>query len=563
MFDSGYPFDLGSYTRRITTTSAEAQTWFDRGLIWCYAFNHEEGAICFEKAIEIDPRCAMAYWGVAYAIGPNYNKTWSRYDTKDLENTICKGQLYLDRAKAAVSANTSPAEKGLIEALCAKFPAGQTVESLDALDSAYANAMTKLFSSCKCDLDISALHAEALMCLRPRKLWNIDTGAPTTKDTVLAQEAIESGFRLPGGLSHPALNHLYIHLMEMSTLAGNALPAANRLRGLVPDGSHLQHMATHIDLVVGDYRQAMSSNHKAMLSDDVYFAQRAGGALYSAYRAHNIHALTYAAMCAGQYGTAVSAAQRLSSLITPEVLAIQSPPMVDWVEFHGGVLVHVYVRFGRWQNILELEFPDDRKTQSITTAILHYGRSLALGVLERCEEAWIEFSAFETACQAIPSERCWGVTSTAKEVLAVASHMCCGELKYREGAFDEAYTLLREAVVLEDSLPFTEPPLWMQPVRHALGALLFEQGRIEEAEEIYRQDLGLSERISKRRARLNNIWSLHGLCECLARRGSRMDAPALELQRDIAMASCDVDITASCFCAKPAGPGPRSSDCCT
>jgi tetratricopeptide (TPR) repeat protein len=558
-----YPFDLGHYSRKVATTSSQCQIWFDRGLIWCYAFNHEEAASCFLQAAKYDPHCAMAHWGLAYAIGPNYNKTWSRYDEQDRKQTIKKAQDALEKASAVVD-NESLVEKALISALSKRFPkTTEDVAEAGIFDTAYADAMMDVYTKHRTDLEIHTLYPEALMCIRPRQLWNLDTGEATTQDTLTAKQALEEGFALPGGSSHPGLNHLYIHLMEMSSEAYTALPAADRLRDLVPDGSHLQHMSTHIDIAVGDYRHAVESNRKAMLSDNAYFARQSGGTLYWAYRTHNIHVLTYAAMLSGRYEVAISSAKHLLSLLTPELLAVQSPPMVDWVEFHGGILAHTYVRFGRWDELLRLELPKDQRQWSITTAILRYGRAIALGVLGRTSEARAEREAFEKARRAVPRERRWGVTSTAKEVLAVASLMCEGELEYREGNHDRAFTLLRQGVVLEDGLPYTDPPLWMQPVRHALGALLVEQGRLDEAEQVYKQDLGLSEKLPARRARLNNVWSLQGLHECLTLNGKAQDANAIKLARDVAMASSDVPVAASCFCRLTASTRPADDVCCT
>lgn len=559
---SSYPYDLGNYSRKVATTSADAQIWFDRGLNWCFAYNHDEAASCFSKAIDHDPRCAMAYWGLAYAIGPNYNKIWSRYDSQDLKQTFQKGREALEKAKAVVD-DGCIAEKALIMALSERFPTttGSTVD-LGSLDAAYAKAMEGIYHAHESDLDIASFYPEALMCARSRQLWNTKTGAPTAPETLIAKQAIERGFSLPGGSSHAALNHLYIHLMEMSPESYIALPAADRLRDLVPDGAHLQHMATHIDIAVGDYRHAIESNRKAMLSDNEYFARESGAILYWVYRTHNVHVLAYAAMLSGRYEDAISAAKHLQAILKPDLLRVQSPPMVDWVEFQGGLLVHTYLRFGKWEEILKLELPDDKQLWSITTAIHRYGRAIALGVLGRHSEARAERAAFEEARKAVPSERRYGVTSTAEAVLAVASLMCEGEIEYREGNHDKAYALLREGVALEDELAYSDPPLWMQPVRHALGALLLEQGYTEEAEQVYKRDLGLSKDIPERKARLNNVWSLHGLYECLTRNGKNDEAQLLKSLRDIALASSDIPVAASCFCRVSTVEKASGKPCC-
>ncbi|KAH7366936.1 TPR repeat-containing protein [Plectosphaerella cucumerina] len=551
-----YPYDLGQYSRPITTTSPEAQIWFDRGLVWCFAFNHEEAARCFARALVHDSRCALAYWGIAYAVGPNYNKSWARFDAADLAISSATARDALARASQLLD-GASSVEKALVHALGARFPSPEAVADPggpETWNQAYADAMAEVYKRFGADdLDVAAFYPEALMCMRPRQLWSLDTGEPTTRDTTDARAAIEEALAREGGYGHPGLNHLYIHLMEMSPTSHLALPAADRLRTLAPDGSHLEHMATHIDVAVGDYRHAIESNRRVAASDDAYFARDSASVLYKAYRTHNLSALVYAAMMAGRSADAISAARHLRSILTPELLAIQSPPMVDWVEFQGGILVHALVRFGRWDEILALELPQDPATWGITTTSTLYGRAIALGVLGRVSEAREAQKAFEKARSAIPKGRRWGVTSTASEVLAVASRLLEGELTYREGRHGPAFKLLVEAAALEDALPYSDPPLWMQPVRHALGALLLEQGHATEAEEVYKDDLGIGRGLARRKARINNVWGLHGLHEALMKNGNTDEAWAVSLQRDIAVASADVPIAASCFCRVGAG----------
>ncbi|EEY14653.1 tetratricopeptide TPR_2 repeat protein [Verticillium alfalfae VaMs.102] len=499
-----YPYDLGSYSRKVTTNSDAAQTWFDRGRVWAYAFNHEEAARCFARAAEHDPRCAMAYWGLAYAVGPNYNKTWARYDAEDFKASAQRGSEALARATELIE-QASPVEQALIRALVTRFPSANAAsdETPATLDRAYADAMKAVHDNFPSDLEVKALYPESLMCIRPRQLWNLDTGAPTTQETVDARHAIEAGFALPGGHTHAALNHLYIHLMEMSQTVALALPAADRLRDLVPDGSHLQHMATHIDAAVGDYRHSIESNRRAL----------------------------------GPTTSTLSATQRAAVFsCTPSY--VSGGGRTCWRSRHQRM-------GGLW---------------SITTAVTFYGRAIALGVLGRKEEARAERDKFEQARAAVPRERRWGVTAVAKEVLEVASLMCEGELVYREGEHDRAFDLLRRAVTLEDNLPYSDPPLWMQPVRHALGALLLEQGRSEEAEVAYRQDLGLSKDLSRRKARLGNVWGLHGLHESLVRNGKKDEAWALSLQKDVVTASADIRVAASCFC-RVSAVGSRRTAC--
>lgn len=527
--------------------SKEAQKWFDRGLVWCYSFNHEEAFRCFERAANEDEQCVMAYWGMTYAIGPNYNKSWPRFDKADVQTSTQKAQDALSRGRKATQ-STQPLERALLEAISSRFPGvGEIPVDLSPYDRAYAEAMRRVHQDFGEDLDVVALFADALMCIRPRQLWDLNTGMPTTPDTIEGSDLLESGMARPGGREHPGLNHLYIHMMEMAPHPEKAIAAADRLRRLVPEGSHMQHMSTHIDIACGDYRRGIDSNTDAMLADDKYFARETGSILYTAYRAHNIQVLIYAAMMAGRSEKAISAAMRLPEIITRDLLLIKSPPMIDWAEFLLAMPAYTLIRFGRWEEILRLELPTDQELLRITTAMTRYARALALGLLGRLEEATTERREFEQARQLVPPDRRYGIACLAKDVLDVASLILEGELEYRAGNHEKAYEILRAAVKLEDQYPYSDPPVSMQPVRHALGALLLEQGHVEEAEEIYKQDLGYST-LPRRKARINNVWGLHGLYECCIRSGKQKEAQRIRLQHDIAMATADVPVGASCFC---------------
>ncbi|KAJ6142533.1 hypothetical protein N7471_001986 [Penicillium samsonianum] len=560
-------YDLGSYQLPVKTNSPECQVWFDRGYRWAQGFNHGEAARCFKNAIAHDETCAMAYWGLSYALGPNYNKAWIRFDRSDLLESTTEARHLLQKAETCTTPET-PMEFALIKALKARFPQSEVIpEDLGSLDRSYGEAMRAVYEQFSDDLDIAALTAEALMCFTPRGLWNLDTGKPTGYHTVLAREIIERAMTLPTGAEHPALCHLYIHLMEMSPNPEIALPAADRLRFLMPDASHMLHMPTHIDIACGDYRRAVDSNHQAMLSDDKFFARTEGSNIYKLYRAHNIYVKLYSALISGRSQEALSAAYRLPGILTTEVLSISSPPMADWAESFLGAIVHVLVRFGHWREILQdLPVPEDKQLYCSTTSMIYYGRAIALAVLGRVDEAKLEQAKFEAARALVPRTRLNSLPTVEADVLNVASAMLQGEIQYREGNFDVAFRRLREAVALEDSLPYSDPPPWMQPARHALGALLLEQGHLEEAELVYREDLGLSDSLPKRKARLNNVWGLHGLHECLTKTGKIGEAKIIGIQKDLALASADVGIVASCFCRLSTqgtdGSQPEKSECC-
>lgn len=490
----------------------------------------------------------MAFWGIAYAVGPNYNKPWVRFDPIDLANSLSRGTDALKRAKV-LATEAEPVERALIEALSSRFPAqGTVLGDASSLDIAYVWSMRQVYQDFEFDQDVPALFTDALMCLRPRRLWDLKTGEPTGPETIEARKVVEAAMSTPSGRNHPANCHMYIHLMEMSPNPAVAQPAADRLRRLVPDGSHMQHMATHIDIACGDWRRGFDSNYDAMVSDDRYFDQEKASLLYTSYRAHNIQVMGYAAMMSGREEPALLAAKRLGEIITPELLSIESPRMVDWLEYQLGIKAHVLIRFGRWEEILKLELPSDPVLMAITTAVTLYARGIAFAVLGRLDEARIARDAFRKARLAIPADRVYGLTSTGRNVLEVASLMLDGELAYREGDFEKAFDFLREGVPKEDNLPYSDPPQWMQPVRHALGPLLLEQNHVEEALEVYRQDLGFSDKVPSRKARPNNVWGLQGLYECLIRLGKKEEAQMVEKQYKIAAASADIPVGVSCFC---------------
>ncbi|RAH69907.1 cytoplasmic protein [Aspergillus aculeatinus CBS 121060] len=560
-------FDLGFHARKVTTTSKEAQTWFNRGLVWAYSFNVGEAGKCFEQAAQHDPKCAMAYWGIAYATGPNYNKAYRFFDKADLYSSIEKANRALTRAWELMPEAT-PVEEALIRALRARFPpSDQIPDDFSSQDRAYADAMRPVYQRFGTDADIAALFADALMCMTPRGLWDLDTGNPTGEHTVEARRVIEEGMQSPEGRHHPALCHLHIHVMEMSPYPELALPAADRLRSLVPDASHMLHMPTHIDAAVGDYRRAVDCNHLATLADDKYFSPASlsllpGGSLtYIAYRVHYICAKLYAAMMSGRFADAMSAAEKLEAVLDDQLLSIESPPVADSVESFVASKAHVLIRFGRWEEILTLPLPANRELYCASTAVILYARGLAFSALSRIHEAELAQREFEAARAKVPESRLSSIPCKQVDVLSVASAMLTGELEYRKGNHEGAFAALREAIRREDALPYSDPPPWMQPVRHALGGLLLEQDRVAEAEVLFREDLGFAKDYPRRRAKLNNVWGLHGLYECFKRQGKTDEAVFIQSARDIAVATADVPVRASCYC-RVSAVGEKQKQCC-
>jgi tetratricopeptide (TPR) repeat protein len=552
-------YDLGTHTRAVTTTSPEAQLWFDRGLVWTYAFHHEEAVACFEAAAAADPECAMAYWGIAYALGPNYNKPWEFFDGEDLARTVRRTHAAVELAHEKAEARATPVERALIGALRARYPQAQAVEDCSVWNAPYADSMRAVCELAPEDLDVATLYADALMNLTPWQLWDLRTGEPEKgARTLEAKAVLDRALGTDEGARHPGVLHLYIHLMEMSPAPETALPVADRLRGLVPDAGHLQHMPTHLDVLCGDYRRVVSDNTAAVVADEKFHARSGAMNFYTLYRSHNFHFKIYGAMFLGQSRAALETAAQLEASIPEQLLRVQSPPMADWLEGFLAMRVHVLIRFGRWSDILHTPLPADPELYSVTTAMLHYARGVALSATGRVEEAEAERRLFQEAVVRVPETRML-FNNTCADLLAIASEMLNGELDYRKGDFDAAFAALERSIALDDHLPYDEPWGWMQPTRHAYGALLLEQGRVAEAEAVYRADLGLDDTLPRALQHPGNVWALHGFHECLVRLGKVGEAQIVAQQLKIAVALADVPIEASCFCRLEAVSG---DDCC-
>lgn len=559
-------FDLGNHSFPISTKSQDAQIWFDRGLIWSYAFNHEESFRCFKQALAHDSTCAMAYWGLSYAAGPNYNKTWQLFDPTDLGNSfkIC----YSASRKAerlADQENVKPVERALIKAIQARFPVNEPVSDFSTLDLPYAAAMEEVYreSGGSDNMDITTLYIDALMHTALRKMYEVKTGAPIESSPVHKIRAIfDSALANRASDTHPGILHFWIHFMEMSHMPGITLPAADRLRHLVPDAGHIHHMPTHIDVLVGDYRRSIDSNTAAVNADEKYLAKKGGKNFYSFYRFHNYHSLIYAAMMCGQRRIALDTTDRMEKSITDELLRVESPPLADWMEFFKAVRVHVYIRFGMWEEIKSLLLPEDQALYCVTTTMIHYGKGIAWAATGNIENADRERQLYHAAARTIPPTR-KDYPNLISDVLKVADAMLDGEIQYRQGDFEKAFDSLRKAIHFDDSLRYTEPWGWMVPTRHAYAALMLEQGRVKEAAQAYAEDLGFDDSITRAHQHRNNVWALHGYHECLVRLGREPEARIIKQALDTAVEVADVPIKTSCFCRLEAlGVGGPEKACC-
>ncbi len=514
-------YDIGVVHRDVTTDSPEAQLWFDRGLALTYGFNHEEAVRCFERAAEIDPGCAMAYWGKAYALGPNYN------NTEPMPEAI--EQAFSARLQAELAvAGCTPVERDLIAALALRCPSPKPGDR-DPIEADYAEAMRGVYRAHPDDSDVAALTAEALMLLRPWELWSPE-GEPAPELAEIRGVLEPALARWP---DHPALCHLYIHAMEAGPEVAKAAPAARRLEGLTPGLGHLVHMPSHIYVWTGRYDDVVRVNQQAVEVDDAFVDHAGRVNMYTLYRIHNYHFVAYGAMWEGRREVALDAARELVTEIPPELLGM----VPDFVDIFVATPLHVMVRFGLWDAILAEPEPAADELLA-TRAVWRYARGVALASLGRVAEAEAEQRAFRAARAAVPESRMLFNNSVAS-ILAVADAVLAGEIAYRRGDHDEAFVLLREAVALDEKMNYDEPWGWMEPARHALGALLTEQGRYGEAESVYRKNLARYP---------ENGWALHGLAECLRETGRPEEAAAVSARFDKAWKRSDTTLRGSCFC---------------
>lgn len=547
---AGY-YDLGAHRLPVTTRSPEGQLWFDRGLLWCYGFNHGEAVRCFRRALESDPDCAMAYWGIAHALGPNYNKPWDAFDEAEFKSVLSEAHEASSKAVALLDGVTEM-ERAIIRTLPFRYPTAVPGSNPSGWVEDYATEMRQVYQRFPDHPDICTLFAESLMNRTPWNLWDLKTGGIAEgASTAEAKEVLESALQRiedSGGPWHPGLLHMYIHLMEMSPNPEMALKVADRLRSLVPDSGHLQHMPTHIDVLCGHYQAVVDSNDAAITADRKFQTLEGSVNFYSLYRCHNYHFKVYGAMFLGQYRPAIEAAEEMiSSTLTDELLTVESPPMANWLEGFVSIKQHVLIRFGRWEEIIAQELPEDQELYCVTTAIIRYAKAVALASIGDVPAAERESALFDEALSRVPESR-YIFNNTCLDILAIAREMMLGEVEYRKGNFDAAFAHLGKSVELDGNLPYDEPWGWMQPTRHALGALLLEQDRVEEAYRIYREDLGYDNTVSRASQHPDNVWGLHGYHECLLRLGRTAEAELIEQRLRLANARTDVPVAASCFC---------------
>jgi tetratricopeptide (TPR) repeat protein len=560
-------FNLGSHTRPISTVSPETQRWFNLGLNWCFGFNKTEGVKCFRKALEFDPRCVMAHWGVAYGCGPFYNLTWREHGEEEASTSTRVAFEHLRMARA-LSHNATDVENRLVDAMACRIQKPHTVEPeiFDRWDDDYAAEMRRVYYDYQGDHDVMALLVEALITRTPRRLWDVKTGLPArNSDVVEALQVCDRSIDLANRQSikqHPAIVHLQIHALEMSNEPQRAMDSADALATMCPDAGHMNHMPGHVYMLCGEYQKAKAASERAIAANDMYLAYAGPLTPYTVACAHDLHLMMHVCMFMGRYKESIDTANKMCRMLTREVLSLKGrPKFVMSLEGYYSMKTHVMVRFGRWQEIIDEPLPDDPGLYLVSTAMRHYAKGIAYATLGNFRAADEERVFFHESLRRIPSHRRF-FNNPAHNVLAVGEKMLDGELEYHKGNYEAAYARLREAVQRDDDLEYIEPWAWMHPPRHALAALLLEQGHHDEAERVYRDDLGLSGRIQRCAQHPDNVWALHGLAECLQKRGDIEELPMVQKKLAATLVLADLPITSSCMCRTTRVPVQLSSGCC-
>lgn len=525
---SGIPTDsvplytnLGTHSHTITTTVPRAQDYFNQGIRLAFGFNHGEAIRAFREAQRLDPRCAMCFWGEALAHGPHVNAP--------MDSAGGVGAWAALARAVALAPAAPPAERAYIRALAARYSAKAPADRA-ALDSAYATAMGQLVREYPTDLDAATLYAEALMNLRPWAYWQKD-GTPYPQTDIIITQLERVLARNP---NHPGACHYYIHAVE-AVAPEKAVPCAERLATLMPGAGHMVHMPGHIYIRVGRYIDAINANVHAVHADESYIASERPSGIYPiGYYPHNYHFLSFAATLAGRSEQAIDAARKLAANLPVEIVRAV-PPFEQLLPYD----VLVLARFGRWDEVLASPLPPS--DLRVTTGLVYYARGTAHAAKGQAAEAQAALDTVKViAAGTTPADQTAMTSGTGenKTVMDIALHALMGEIAFRQGKHDEAVAHFREAVRLEDTFNYVEPPQWFYPVRASLGAVLLKAGKPADAEAVYREDL---------RRFPENGWSLIGLEASLRTLGKTAEADGVRGRRQKAWSSADIQLNASTF----------------
>ena len=505
----------GNHTRRITTESTEAQKFFDQGLNLMYAFNKYEAEISFRTAAAKDPECAMAWWGIALANGPDYNRMYvPKEDEAEAVEAIKKA---ID-----VMADEPEVDQKIILATQLRFNTQNTDRKKQ--EASFSKALAKVWAKYPKDADLGALYAESMMNLRPWDLWREDGTAQPGTPKILA--VLEEVRRL--NPKHPMGAHLYIHAVEASNTPEMGIAAADALRDLQPGLGHNLHMPSHIYVRTGAWQKAIDANQKAIAADEIYRSIRPDQKDYWGLKLHNWHMLAFAAMMNGQKSLAISNMDAMLNNIPGDLMEEMGP----WLDGLYNMPIDVRVRFGLWDEVLSYAPIDPQYPTSV--AMQHMARAMAYSAQKNVPQARREQYLFMESRKKIDS---YG--SNSNDILNVAVHLMNGEICVAEGKMDKAIEHLKKGAAAEDALDYSEPPLWIQPVRHTLGALLVSLMRYDEAIAVYDEDL-------KRLP--NNGWSLFGKSISLEKLGRTEESKIFRKKFDEMWASSETPITSSCIC---------------
>ncbi len=500
---------LGPVHHKVTTKSPEAQKYFDQGLAFIYAFNHDESVRAFKEAARLDPDMAMAYWGIALARGPNINLPQDEASGREAFEAMQKA--------LALKGKVTKPERDYIDVLATRYSSDG--KPSPKLDESYASAMRDLKNRYPDDMDAQVLFAESMMDLRPWQLWSADGPAPGTEEIVETLELV-----LNQQPNHSGANHYYIHAVEASPHPERALASADRLGKLTPAAGHLVHMPSHIYIRTGRYDAGAKSNEAAIIVDRKYIeSQKPAGVYPLMYANHNIHFLWACRIAQGNKQASMAAAKQLVGSVPGD--AVRQMPMA---EFMVPTVLFTQARFGMWDEILASPAPP--KDFKYTAGMRHYARGLALLAKGKTADANSELKQLDAITVAMPLDSIVGFNKS-KDILALASALLTGQIASKESRRGDAVKDLRRAVTLQDNLIYEEPPAWYYPVRQTLAVELVQQGKLEEAEVVFREDLMRNP---------ENGVSLNGLANTLRARGKHDEAAEIDARFKKAWANADV-----------------------
>jgi tetratricopeptide (TPR) repeat protein len=494
---------LGNLHHPVSTKNVQAQQFFDQGLRLIYAFNHDEAARSFQRATELDPKLAIAWWGVAEAVGPNYNDPASDERFQHAHEAIQKA--------SDLSEGASDSEKAYIQAMAKRFPADPKADRRKAAED-YRDAMRDVVKNFPDDLDAATLFAESGMNLHPWGLWHVD-GTPEdgTEEVVATLESV-----IKRDPDHMGAVHYYIHSVEASRSPQRALAAANKLAAMAPSAGHLVHMPAHVYIRTGDYEAAVKTNQQAATVDRAYIKASGVQGIYPMmYYSHNLHFIAMCAAMNGNYPEAKKNADMLATHVAPGVKIM--PPLEGFMT----IPIAVDVRFHKWDSIMAMKQPDS--SMHITTVFWHFARGMAKANKGKIDEAEAEYKIVSEAEKATPEDLPFAmpVNNKAKDVLKIAENVLAAKIALAKKDTDGALSDLKEAVAIQDTLKYDEPQDWFFPVRESLGAALMMKGDAAGAEKVFREDLDRNPR---------NPRSLYGLKEALKKQGREYDAGFVEKQ---------------------------------